>query len=231
MLISPRSRNTERRFDEQERDAMGKVGRFQLFTTAMGMCRAANNEEGDIAAKIGGETEKRLAGKLCSEEVIEADERNRCIARSAPKSGAVWNVFFEMDAQVRFETDLGAEKLCCADNQIFVVGGNSRIVAGKLETAFVEQVDLEPVEDADRHDQRIDVMEAVISPPDDAEGQIYLRGGEKEHRSLELTVCPTCAVWMSTWSASSRVWHSEALDDIVADTLRLEMRNLRSRVP
>ena len=79
------------------------------------------------------------------------------------------NVFLEIDAQVRLQPDFGAEQSRRAHDEVGVVGWDGRIVAGKLEATIVAGLHVESVEDADRNEQGVDVLESIVAPPQDAE--------------------------------------------------------------
>jgi hypothetical protein len=113
--------------------------------------------------------------------MIEADQRNGCVARSATESSSVRDVFLEMNSKVRLDSDFRAEEFRSTDNQISVIGWNARLIAGKLQSALIEQTDLEAIKHADRNQQRINIVKTVLAPPDDAKRQVDLGRSEELH--------------------------------------------------
>ena len=90
-------------------------------------------------------------------------------------------MLFEMNSKVRLDADFRAEKFRGTDNQISVIRWNARLIASKLHSALIQQIDLEAIKNADRNHQRIDIVKTVLSPPNDAKRQVDLGRSEELH--------------------------------------------------
>src|SRR5687768_9249464 len=106
--------------------------------------------------------------------MIEREQGGGSVARSAAQPCTGWNCFPENDAQVGFEAGLIAEELHRADDEVAFVTGDRRIGARKSESATGAQLNFEMIKQADRDDQRLDLVKSVRPPLLDGQRKIDL---------------------------------------------------------
>ena len=87
---------------------------------------------------------------------------------------------------VKFNSDAAADvclfkkSFCRADNQIFVADRHRWIVTTEIDPARLP-LDVDLVGERNRRDQCLDLMKAVITTPQNFQGEINLSGSENLH--------------------------------------------------
>ena len=174
--VGPRRRDAEGRLDEQQRERVRKIGGRDFFPAPGHARGGAFEEKGNVGADAGGETVERFARGVRGEDSVEREERGGGVAAAATESRAVRDFFAQADAQAVRDFESVAKCAGGADDEIRVVGGKVRLVAGEFDAACVARFDFQTVEKRDGDDERFDVVKAVVAPAEDAEGEVDFGG-------------------------------------------------------